>query len=104
MPQDGHGTPNRAGHEQAGNPSAWCVPKPCFEGSNDQETANRMAAEMNTTSPARRLRRISAGASASVGGMSADEARGGAAGGTGANEVTVGERIRGRGRWRTFRT
>jgi hypothetical protein len=40
MPQDGHGNPNRTGHEQAGSPSAWWVPKPSADGFKVHATTN----------------------------------------------------------------
>lgn len=95
IPQDGHGTPNRCGHEQAGNPSAWWVPKPAFEGESAHAVASTEPAARNTTSAASRRWRTVSGASASGAGFWI--------GGGSASLGTARRVARGRGGWRTFR-
>jgi membrane dipeptidase len=105
IPQDGHGTPKRAGHEHAGRPSAWCVPKPCFAGASDQATPSSAAVARNTKNPVMRRRRTSSAATGTAtarGGETGSEADFAARGSVG-NSVTGGERSRTGARWRTFR-
>ena len=66
MPQDGHGSPNRGGHEHSGNPSARCVPKPSAAGVSIHAIPSSPPVAAATTKATTRRRRTSLGSIANA--------------------------------------